>query len=166
MSGKIERTTSSPIIYRLELEDGRLRPRWLGDKPVSTFLKPVTCPGIPKLYVIGHAGAIIYVGYTRQPVASRLRLGFEAQGEHGYWGYSWKALPYVDLLIWCFPSEERKTIETVEAEVVYLVRKNTGQWPSHQTEIHFHDSSSEQRSLAQNVYQAYVDYATSTTLDA
>jgi hypothetical protein len=40
--------------------------------------------------------------------------------------------------------------ETVEAEVVYLVRA-AGQWPEFQTEIHFHPSNEEHRTLARNI---------------
>jgi hypothetical protein len=38
-------------------------------------------------------------------------------------------------------------IETVEAEVVFLIR-NADQWPLHQTEIHFHPSTQVHREAA------------------
>jgi hypothetical protein len=40
-----------------------------------------------------------------------------------------------------------RDIETVEAEVVFLIRSK-GQWPLFQTEIHFHESSEQHRMIA------------------
>jgi len=43
-------------------------------------------------------------------------------------------------------------METVEAEVAFLIRR-AGQWPSGQTEIHFHPSEQMHRKLAEAVVQ-------------
>jgi hypothetical protein len=43
-----------------------------------------------------------------------------------------------------------KELETVEAEVVFLIRC-AGQWPRGQTEIHFHPSEKEHRDLAAKI---------------
>jgi hypothetical protein len=45
-------------------------------------------------------------------------------------------------------------IETVEAEVVFLIR-SAGQWPLHQTEIHFHLSTQVHRDIAATVMSHY-----------
>jgi len=44
--------------------------------------------------------------------------------------------------------------ETIEAEIVFLIRFN-GQWPKYQTEIHFHSSESWHRELAASVLGHY-----------
>lgn len=140
-----------PIVYDLQLKDGKVVQKRLEGRLVRTFRWPATQPGLQKLYVVKHADSIVYVGQTRRPIAERLRGGFGARGEHGYWGYQWKALESVDLLIWHFPGEEEKRVEATEAELVYLVRKNTGQWPQFQTEIHFHNVPSA-RDAARAIY--------------
>ncbi|WP_305809178.1 hypothetical protein, partial [Staphylococcus epidermidis] len=45
-------------------------------------------------------------------------------------------------------------IETIEAEVVYLIRQ-AGQWPRFQTEIHFHPSGDEHRQWALTIAETY-----------
>src|SRR5262245_47273866 len=42
----------------------------------------------PKLYVVSVDEVPIYVGITRQPLRDRLRLGWTADGAHGYHGYA------------------------------------------------------------------------------
>ena len=46
-------------------------------------------------------------------------------------------------------------IETVEAEVVYLLRRRYRQWPEFQTEIHFHSSTAAHRKIARQVLGVY-----------
>lgn len=145
-----------PVVYRLETRDGKIANRWLRGKLVRTFQKPGTQAGLLKLYVVKHGDDIIYVGHTLQPMANRLRTGFKAQGEHGYWGYQWKDLEWVNLLIWFFPNEERYRVEAIEAELVYLVRRNTGRWPQGQTEIHFHNVPEETRAVATEIYETFL----------
>ncbi len=48
-----------------------------------------------------------------------------------------------------------KDIETVEAEVVFLIRQRTDQWPKYQTEIHFHQSNNAHRAAAQAILNHY-----------
>lgn len=140
-----------PIVYDLQLKDGRVVQKRLEEKLVRTFRSPATQRGLQKLYVVKHADSIVYVGQTGVPIADRLREGFRARGEHGYWGYQWKALESVELLIWHFRGEEKHWVEATEAELVYLVRKNTGQWPQFQSEIHFHNIPSA-RDAARAIY--------------
>jgi len=144
--------TSEHYRYRLGMRNGEIDSIELGGKAVNTFRKPVTDKGVFKLYVVKHQSKVIYVGVTSQGIRTRLRQGLKAKGEHGYHGYQWKNLSEVDLLVWCFPEEpfERERMESIEAELVYLVRSHTGQWPEYQTEIHFHRLSEEEKRVARD----------------
>jgi hypothetical protein len=109
-------------------------------------------PNVEKLYVIGLQDELIYVGRTNRPMATRLRDGAKSNGA-GYAGYAWRDSEVTHrLYIWSFPNESKRFVETVEAEVVYLIRKN-GQWPRGQTEIHFHASHEEHRAAAAEIFQ-------------
>lgn len=79
-----------------------------------------------KLYVVHDHDFPIYVGVTKQPIADRLRLGWKADGEHGYHGYAWRhAFKSVGLDIWYQTIATLRgsldDMETVEAEVVHLL---------------------------------------------
>lgn len=94
-------------------------------------------------------GEVYYVGITSQSISSRLRYGFNANGENGYQGYKWKGkVSQAVLLIWNFPGMNKDHVEAIEAELVYFIREKTGQWPRYQMEIHFHQASDEERSIA------------------
>lgn len=118
----------------------------------------IASTSIPKLYVILAGGNLLYVGITRQRMSARLRLGFNASGESGYHGYAWRhKFTEASLIIWGHddapPTEPSRDIETVEAEVVFLMRKSTGQWPAGQTEIHFHASTEVHREIAGTIWK-------------
>jgi hypothetical protein len=113
----------------------------------------------PKLYIASVNEEPIYVGITKQSIRSRLRFGWSAAGEGGYYGYAWRrSLTEAFLDVWCHddPPAENPTldIETVEAEVVFLIRC-AGQWPIYQTEIHFHPSTQVHRDVAANIIARY-----------
>lgn len=110
---------------------------------------------VPKLYAICAERKPIYIGITKQPIRSRLRYGFSADGRTGYYGYSWRhKIAEATLNIW-FQEDSRDgsthDIETIEAEVVFLARC-AGQWPLYQTEIHFHQSEEIHRSVAAKIW--------------
>lgn len=116
---------------------------------------------IPKLYIISHDNVPIYVGITVQPIRNRLNYGFSAVGVGGYHGYAWRKkskkvdMKKVDMFVWFLKNSTAKNdIETVEAEVVYEIRKH-GQWPKYQTEIHFHHSSAEHRKWAKKILKVF-----------
>jgi hypothetical protein len=114
---------------------------------------------LPKLYIVSVDERPIYVGITVQPMRNRLRYGWRASGESGYHGYAWRhEFKEANLDIWYHldAPEENKELdfETVEAEVVFLIRSD-GQWPSHQTEIHFHKSTGVHRKAARAIYETY-----------
>jgi hypothetical protein len=112
----------------------------------------------PKLYVVSVEEAPIYVGVTKQPMRNRLRFGWSAKGAHGYYGYAFRhKLKEANLDVWTHddaPDNSKLDIETVEAEVVFLIR-SAGQWPLHQTEIHFHPSTEEHRQIARQMARYY-----------
>ncbi len=111
----------------------------------------------PKLYVIAVKGRVVYVGVTNQPIRNRLRQGWRADGRTGYYGYPFRHhLKAASLFVW-FHTKARgkglmRDLETVEAEVAYLVRTG-GQWPAFQTEIHFFPSKPAHRSAAKAIVQ-------------
>jgi hypothetical protein len=114
---------------------------------------------LPKLYIATVKEWPIYVGTTRQPMRSRLRYGFQAKGESGYYGYAWRhKFSEVQLDIWYHEDAPVENpvldMETVEAEVVHLIRC-AGQWPECQTEIHFHPSSKQHRDAAAAILGTY-----------
>lgn len=111
---------------------------------------------IPKLYAVCVERQPIYIGITKQPIRTRLRYGFSADGTTGYYGYSWRhKIAEATLSIW-FQEDSQdgstQDIETIEAEVVFLARC-TGQWPLYQTEIHFHQSDETHRSVAAKIWR-------------
>jgi hypothetical protein len=113
---------------------------------------------LPKLYIAGINKKPVYVGITKQSVRSRLRFGWNAKGSSGYYGYAWRhGHSSASLDVWCHVDaveRNEQDIETVEAEVVYLIR-SAGQWPAFQTEIHFHPSSSRHREVAREIMSNY-----------
>lgn len=104
----------------------------------------------PKLYLVTSKKEIVYVGISRQSLAARLRYGFNANGKNGYHGYRWaKTNGRYCVHCWLFDETlDDKELETIEAEIVFLLRKDTEQWPKHQTEIHFHESTKYHRQIA------------------
>lgn len=116
---------------------------------------------LPKLYIVSAVDNPIpfYVGITKQPMRSRLRFGWNASGENGYYGYAWRHyVNQANLDLWCHtdPPAENPCLdaETIEAELVFLIRK-AGQWPLHQTEIHFHSSTDLHRATAAGMGMRY-----------
>jgi hypothetical protein len=100
---------------------------------------------------------IHYVGVTNQPMSSRINFGLKARGKGGYHGYKWKNIrgPF-KLIVYSFPDQNVAQflleLETVEAELVFHVRKETRKWPISQTEIHFHQPTRAHLAAVQNVF--------------
>jgi hypothetical protein len=99
----------------------------------------------PKLYVVAHGKHIVYVGACPGGhLRRRLQGGLRADGRHGYHGYHWKGLP-VDVHVatnFCPKLTDatcKDFVEAVEAELVFLIRTAAKRWPTHQSEIHFHN---------------------------
>lgn len=112
----------------------------------------------PKIYVVSRKGAVLYVGKTCQRIASRFYGAFAAKGETGYYGYQWRASEEpMDLDIWILSFDGNanvdRELETIEAEVIFCIREQSGQWPVFQNEIHFHPSSNEHREIASQIFR-------------
>ncbi len=121
------------------------------------FVAPATAKKKPKLYVASQGGTLLYVGVTTQSMSVRLRGGLTADGTHGYHGYSWGKKDHsIRLQIWYLNGDSGTTtdLETIEAEVVFLYRHESGQWPTAQTEIHFHASNEHHRNCARQIVDA------------
>jgi hypothetical protein len=147
---------SGPERYTINIDDGSFTIRSVDG--ADGFAAPASCAG-PKLYILSVDGRPVYVGVTKQRMQARLRYGFTADGESGYHGYAWRhCLTSASLDVWCYDDpaamDPMRDAETVEAEVVFLIRQS-GQWPEHQTEIHFHASNDEHRAWAAKILAAY-----------
>lgn len=122
----------------------------------NTFLAPATRRG-PKLYVFADNHRLLYVGQTVQSMSARMRLGFQADGTGGYYGYRWRhEFNTARCLVWCLhdvpEEEELHVLECIESEVVFAYRHRFDQWPMFQTEIHFHPSSPDHRAFAKQIF--------------
>lgn len=114
---------------------------------------------LPKLYVVSANNNPLYVGITKQSMRNRLRLGWSANGDRGYYGYAWRHnFSEANLDVWAQTDSASNNncldVETIEAELVYLIRRK-GQWPLFQTEIHFHASSDMHRAWAAKIGARY-----------
>jgi hypothetical protein len=139
-----------PYNYKITIRNGKM-------EKIGTFKNPVTVKS-PKIYVLSKISNIVYVGVTSQPIRSRLRMGetHYNKPQNGYYGYKWLIENgEFDLDIWIFQDVDEHDsnlyIETIEAEIAFLVRKDNDQWPKHQNEIHFHESTKEQRNIAETI---------------
>ncbi len=144
--------------YRVVLKDARISSVELNLHGVlyRTFRDPDTRNRLPKLYVVRSGPDPVYVGQTTQAMSTRLRQGLRARGEHGYYGYMWRHLPEVKILVWCFSNRTGRHLETIEGELVHLLRSRTGKWPRHQTEIHFHNATKSQKITAEAIFEECV----------
>jgi hypothetical protein len=131
----------------------------LGSAGEKKFLGPVAKHS-SKVYVVSSGKRIIYVGSSKQPIRSRLYGAIKATGQNGYSGYPWKkSKEALNLDVWILPDvavvkgKRCLTAETVEAEIVFLIRLKDGNWPPHQTEIHFHSSNAKHRKWALEIYK-------------
>lgn len=145
----------NPIDFELILSQGWYR---LSRASVDCkFPAPATTRGIAKLYTVSSDDSLLYVGIAKQPMSARLGYGFKANGKGGYHGYKWKFMEKtLRLTVWTAklhglyaPLEE---METIEAEVAFTCRQVSGQWPTHQHEIHFSPSEQWHRDAATRIY--------------
>ena len=147
---------ASPQAYSLQLFDEG--PYGLSvDGAICKFSRPASASKHPKLYTLAVAGKLVYVGGASQSMSARLSLGFRANGKGGYHGYKWKNLRNVlSLNVWSAEHDGRpatlRDFETVEAEVAFLCRRESGQWPEFQHEIHFYRSLPRHRDAATEIY--------------
>ena len=140
--------------YVIRVTDDNCRCVSVNGRPVSHFIDPDTKRGVQKLYVLKSGAEMYYVGITSQPMSSRLWIGYQVNSRTGYHGYKWRSqITQAELLVWCFTGNDRDAVESVEGELVYLIRNQTGRWPRYQMEIHFHpDATDEEKHIAELIY--------------
>ncbi|WP_143693340.1 hypothetical protein [Vibrio mangrovi] len=114
---------------------------------------------------------MLYVGIAQQPMSARLGYGFKANGKGGYHGYKWKFLETtLQLSVWTAKLNgvyaPLKEMETIEAEVAFLCRQISGQWPTHQHEIHFSPSEQRHRDAASEIYYHAVGHFANKAMHA
>ena len=144
-----------PSNFDLSLTGGTYKLR-SGDSPAK-FAAPASTRGIAKLYTLSNGPSLVYVGIAQQPMSSRLSYGFRANGKSGYYGYKWKGHEgTLQLSVWTAQTNgsyvSLRELETIEAEVAFLCRHESGQWPAHQHEIHFYPSEPWHRDAAARIY--------------
>lgn len=161
---------SGPFIYKIVLsgdEKNRKIIKKTTAGKTANFSSPLTDTNLAKLYVLCLDKEIVYIGYTKQSLSNRLNSGLKANGKKGYYGYKWKQEEELDLCVFVFQDlfgeckEENKDyiqfIETVEAELAYKVRQETGKWPRFQNEIHFHNKQLRTASVkAEEIYNKII----------
>lgn len=159
---------TGPYCYTLQLtgeKDKRVIATKLCNGIEAKYTLSVTKLSTPKIYILKEGDVVVYVGYTSQSIATRFWQGIRASGFNGYYGYKWKQVNELQLLVFVFDQKLEgnkhdydKThvalAEAVEAELVYIVRNKTGKWPAYQNEIHFNNSQSDlARTIASEIYQ-------------
>lgn len=161
---------SGPYIHALRFDSFRITQRYVrgegkqGWIPTNGFSHPLTEKKRPKLYVFSDGQWPYYIGITRQSLSTRLRMGFKASREnrsHGYGGYAFKNHVSAAILhVWVEEGkmtgtpDDSTNMETVEAELVYRIRK-TGSWPKYQTEIHFSPFESFHTDVADEIFRSF-----------
>ncbi len=153
---------TGPYCYTLFLsgeEEKRVIAKKECDGKTTNFKRPVTLNKTPKIYILKRNDEIVYVGYASQSIGTRLSQGIKAKGLNGYHGYKWKQVDQLDLIVYVFDQELNGSkhendkpftllAEAVEAELVYKIREETGEWPEFQNEIHFNNK---ERDLAKRI---------------
>lgn len=115
------------------------------------FHKRLAKKNTSKIYIIKEDNQFLYIGMTTQPLSTRFRYGFKADGRNGYHEYQWRTKESVQLYVWCFEELDKKQIENIEAELAFLIRKKTGKWPLNQTEIHFNNDFDRGKEIAKMI---------------
>jgi len=137
--------------YRLRFKDKEISSIEMDGQEINRFVDPDNQSKRPKLYIIKSGSEVIYIGQTTQSMRTRIRYGLKAEGETGYYGYKWKDLVEVEVLVWCFPNKSVEYVEAIEGELVFLFRKRTGRWPRYQMEIHFHNAFENEIEVAEAI---------------
>jgi hypothetical protein len=122
------------------------------------------------LYIVKLNEQFLYVGEAKSELKTRFQRGFSSyryfkrtgKARGGYKGYKWiKLLDTTEgkpnqldiwaILFYSSYDEDRESIEAIEGEIVWEIRKRTHQWPMYQNEIHFNNNLKEARELANKI---------------
>jgi gamma-glutamylcyclotransferase (GGCT)/AIG2-like uncharacterized protein YtfP len=129
-----------------------IKPTMKNELVCQKFSKPETGTD-PKIYaILLPDNTLLYIGQTKQSLSSRFRMGLNPQHQTGYHGYKWKNNAKIKIHCYTIPSCDKEEIESIEAEMVYNHRESTGNWPFHQTEIHFYNNE-DTKELAKYLYK-------------
>ncbi len=120
------------------------------------FAVPVSQKG-SKIYILKKSNEFLYVGATIQRMLLKLKQGLAAKGLKGYHGYKWKDYDSIDLAVYCFADLQGTQLESIEAELVYKIRQETGKWPLCQNEILFYNDFLKAHQIACEIYQEISD---------
>lgn len=99
--------------------------------------------GKEQCWYIGEAATDMRTRFQRSFYAYRHYKRLDKKVQGGYIGYKWiepaSTLSAVRIMVvtFCEPDLNRKTLEAIEGQLVFMVRNHTGQWPLWQNEIHF-----------------------------
>lgn len=123
-----------------------------------------------KIYIVKNKAEFLYVGMAKQKIRARFSGSFRAHTKKkengkaeygGYSGYKWieqfqVSGTEIELLVFPFINEltekDKKFIEAVEAEIVFLIRSTPPyKWPLSQNEIHFHNNDNAKK-VAQSIF--------------
>ena len=117
-----------------------------------------------KIYIISSGEEVLYVGEAGTSIKTRLERGCDdfnhsettGKSRHGYRGYKWLDTNNpLTLTVAIFHNADikREDVEAIEAEIVYLIRRHKGLWPTGQNEIHFNNvDGATARAHAQSIY--------------
>ncbi len=61
------------------------------------------------------------------------------------------------VLVWIFDNYTENQLESIEAELVYLVRNKTNSWPRFQNEIHFNNNFAKGKKIATQIFELIND---------
>ncbi|HAS6495878.1 TPA: hypothetical protein GRR58_24570 [Vibrio parahaemolyticus] len=112
---------------------------------------------------------ILYVGQTVQPIQDRMYQGISSQD------YKWakKSTSY-DLLVWnlcgLVESESNYDLDSIEAELAFLVRVIQNEWPTYQNSINFRwrltsNLGNDARKVAEMMLIQFYDYLIKKLVD-
>ena len=107
-----------------------------------------------KLYIVHIGDTVLYVGEAHTSIKKRFQRSCTAFNHYfrnnevarnGYKGYKWlnagdninRNLAVTVAIFDESFDDNRKMVEAIEGEIVYLIRKRTHKWPEFQNEIHF-----------------------------
>lgn len=146
-----------------EIEEYSLKKRITKNGRISFLLTPVNSKlalhSTQRLiYLIKNKDEFLYVGETKSSIEKRFTSGFAAynsfkkngKARNGYKGYKWIKLleeqnnlsVFVAIFNNLTDSDDAKEkMESIEGELVFLIRERKGYWPKYQHEIHFHNSA-------------------------
>jgi len=124
-----------------------------------------------KLYILHFNNEILYVGEANNSIKTRFQRGCNSFNyyikkgfaRNGYKGYKWlnKENLYRNLLVTVVIfndryDNDRKFIEAVEGELVYLTRNKLKYWPKFQNEIHFSNYEGA-KEIAEEIFSTIIE---------